>query len=190
MSQELQGLSQDARFELAMGAAGRARRNRPTALLIAAAAAMGVSGVLALWGFSTRQAEMRAFSREQADAVEVERLTAEWARLDRLEKEGADANAGRPITDLYTRLERLAERAGIKETIKTPHPNPSTRGAGTLTEYAYQDVKDPSLGALMEWMRLATGEVPGLELYSVVLRPEPTTWNLSVTFRRWEKTGS
>jgi len=184
-------LGDDARFELAMRAAGRARRNRPTALLVASAAAFVVALAAAAWGFSTRASARSAFVREQSDRAQIERLSAELTQLEERQRQAADAGAMRPIPDLYSRLEALATRAGMKSRPAPPQPVPSARPGGiTVTEYLYRDVRDPYLGSLLEWLRLAVTEIPGLELYGLTIKPEPNNWNLDVTFRRVERTGS
>jgi hypothetical protein len=37
-------------------------------------------------------------------------------------------------------------------------------------------------------VEIATRDVPGLEVYSVRIRPETNQWDLNVTFSRWERT--
>jgi hypothetical protein len=186
------GLSDEARFELAAAAAGRARRNRPTALLVFAGLALVVSLVGAAWGFSARATARAAFTREQHDNAEVQQLTAEWARLDKAEHEAGDTGVGKPLSDLYSRIQTMARNAGMKETTMTPRtPTNETRPGGlTVTTYPYADIKDPELKALMQWMANATSDIPGLELYEVKLSPDANNWTLGVTFRRWTKTGS
>ena len=42
----------------------------------------------------------------------------------------------------------------------------------------------------MEWVRMATSSIPGMEVTELKLRPDPTTgWTMDVTFRRWERAG-
>jgi len=125
-----------------------------------------------------------------ADQVEVDQMGKEWEKLDQQEREGGPGGAsgvGRPITDLYSRMEQLATRAGIKDKPQPPRPSESTRGAVKVVEYNYSNVKDPSLKALLEWARLATAEIPGMEVYGLTLKPDPNNWNLTITFRRWER---
>ena len=96
---------------------------------------------------------------------------------------------GGQMADLLSQLEGLATRAGLKEKPNPPRQNPQTRSGVTVTEYYYTNVKDASLKPLLEWLRLATAQIPGLEVYGLNLRPDPNNWNMTVTFRRWERKG-
>jgi hypothetical protein len=183
-------LSEDARFELAMAAAGRARRNRPTALLLAAGAAVVVAFLAAMWGIAARASAWSALVREQRASANLDRLSAEWSRLEDAKGEG-DPRAGGAYPGIQTKMEALAITAGMKAAPNHPRtPNAQKSGTIQIFEYHYIDVRDAELKALMEWMRLATAEIPGLEVTSVVLTPEATSWKLDVTFRRWERVGS
>jgi hypothetical protein len=184
-------MSDEARFELAMAAAGRARRNRPTALVVAGAAALALAAVLTIWGVSARATAWAALKREQGASASLDLLRAEWERLDEAQREGGDSQAGRVIRDLQAQMESLATRAGMKAIPNHPRiPTPSLRGGVQVYEYHYSEVRDPELKALVEWMRLATTEIPGLEVYSVILTPEANNWKLDVTFRRWQREGT
>lgn len=184
------GLSDDARFELAMNAAGHARRNRPTALVAASGAVFAASLIAALWGFSARVAAREAYRHEQADLAQVEVLKTEWTRLDESAKQAGSADATKPFPYLQSTIESCARNAGLKNVPQPPHLTANPRGPMTSNEYLYQDVKDPSLPALLEWIRQSMQQVPGLEVYQLVLRPQATDWSVNVTFRRLEKSGS
>lgn len=181
-------LTDDARFELAMGAAARERRNRPVALVIAAGLVLIIAAVVAATGIAGRASARARLKLVQQDQASVERMAADWAALDA--QAGASSSLGQPMPKLMSTLEDLAVgRAGMKEKPKTPRtaPQPPRNGI-VVTEYFYSDVRDPSLAALVEWVRLAT-EIAGLEVTSLDLTPDKQQWTMSVTFRRWERAG-
>jgi hypothetical protein len=185
------GLSDDARFELAMNAAGHARRNRPATLLIGAGAVLALSAVAAALGWSARLSARRAYVREQTERAQVDRLSAEWVRLDEATKQNAGAEATRPLTNLVSTVESCARNAGLKQIPQPPRTNNNPRGPGVVQiDYVYNDVRDASLPALLEWIRQSTVQVPGLEVTDLSLHPQATEWSVNVTFRRVEKAGS
>jgi len=51
----------------------------------------------------------------------------------------------------------------------------------------YTALKHEDLSVLMTWISSALADVPGLEVASVMLRPEAEKWSMDVRFTRWEK---
>jgi hypothetical protein len=183
-------MGEDAKFELAMAAAGRERINRPRALLVLAVVVMLVALVAAAWGLASRRSARASLTRALADQAAVETMAADWKKLLDEERDAGSEMMGKRMPDLLTQIEARATRAGLKDKPSPPRQNPQTRAGVTVTEYYYTNVKDPSLKALLEWLRLTTAEIGGLEVYSLNLRPDPNNWNMTVTFRRWERGGA
>lgn len=183
-------LSEDARFELAMNAAGHARRNRPTGLILGAGAAFVVSLVAAAWGLSSRLSAREAFRRQQANRETVDQLSGEWAKLDEAGKQGTSAESMRPFPNLVSTVETCARNAGLKTTPQPPHLTTTQLVGATDNKYTYNDVRDPSLPGLLEWIRQSASQVPGMEVYDLTLKPGATDWSINVTFRRVERAGS
>jgi len=182
-------LSDDDRFELAMGAAARERRNRPRGMVVAAGLLLLICGIVAITGLVARGSARAKLVQVRLDQAAIERMAMDWASMD--EQESASANTGQPLKNLYSTLEDLATgRAGLKDKPKPPRLSAAPPRSGiVVNEYHYTDVKDKSLKALIEWARLATIEVPGLEVVSIDLTPDPVNWTMNVTFRRWERAG-
>ncbi|MFN0134061.1 MAG: hypothetical protein ACKVW3_16220 [Phycisphaerales bacterium] len=183
-------LSDDARFELGMIAAGHERRSRPIGLFVVVCAALLLALVLAGTGLASRAAARARLRAALADQARAEQLAAELSQIEQQAKDALKGSTGAPIANLYSQMETFATRAGLKERPKTPRANTETRGGVVVNLYTYADIKDASLPALMEWLRLATSPddgIRGLEVYGLNLRPSPTDWTMTVTFRRWER---
>lgn len=184
-------MSDEARYELTMAAAARARANRPSALVAGAVVLLILAVVAMAWGLVARARAMSDLRAAQSEQARVEGLVGEWTALVDAERTqaGGKVGLGARISDLYTRMEQYATRAGLAKRPDTPRENPTTRPNTNIRviEYSYTNVKDPSLKALLEWVRIATAEVPGLEVYGITLKPDPNNWTMNVTFRRWER---
>ncbi|MBL9032482.1 MAG: hypothetical protein JNM80_12355 [Phycisphaerae bacterium] len=187
---QLTPLSDDARFELAMIASGHERRSRPVGLVIVVVAALVLALVLASSGLISRASARARLRSTLADQARAEQLLAEWTQIEQQAKDALKGSTGAPIANLYSQMENLATRAGMKDKPRTPRAKTETRAGVVVNEYTYADVRDPSLPALMEWLRLATSPdegIRGLEVYGLNLRPSPSDWSMTVTFRRWER---
>lgn len=185
---ERRTLSEDARFELAGSAAAAERRNRPTAILIAALLALAVGvGVLAS-SLGARASAGRALRLEQTREEQVVRLAAQFEAVDR-QRQNTGADAFAPIPDVLSRIEAAARDAGLTD--RPPIPNQRSERSEDLTrrDYAYSAMRDASLDKLLKWVELSTQSVPGLHVTAIELRPEQRAWQVIVTFSRWERQG-
>jgi hypothetical protein len=186
MSRADAALGDEARFELSLAAAGRERANRPRALVALALLVLVLAMLGAVWGLASRRSTIRALRVAQDEQVRVDQLLKEWDRLEKQQPSGAGPLGGK-IDGLYTKMEDLARRAGVKNKPDLPRQTETRRGDIKIIEYHYQNLKDASIKALLEWARLASTEIPGMEVYNLKLNPDPTNWTMNVTFRRWER---
>ena len=185
---ERAGESRDA---LVSAAAGNERRNRPVYLVAVAVvllAACLVSLAASLWAVGTAS---REFSRERAAATT---LASAVGRLKELEGQAGGGEKGpAPNDKILTMLQGAAERAGL-ENSKTLMPRPSppeNRGAGVQrVKFEYDAVRNEELEPLLLWLRYATEDIQGIEVYSVTLRPDANAWIMKVVFQRWQRAGS
>ncbi len=182
-------LADDARHELTFAAAARERRNRPMGLVAGAGVLLVIAGIAAAAGLASRAGAARAL-RAQAGARE--RIAAQVEELTSLraaEEASETGAAGEPIGQLVvtSRLEELANTVGLKEKPAPPRVTEVPKGKIRVKEFMYQNVRSDNLKGMLEWVRSAPQVVPGLEVYRLDLRAEPTVWAMIVTFRRWER---
>ncbi|MCL4221337.1 MAG: hypothetical protein KJZ65_08200 [Phycisphaerales bacterium] len=186
---EIRRMTEDERYEQAMSAAASERRNRPKHLLLIPLLLFCVAGlVLAFALFSRETARLRLEQQEMRYARLVEGVV----QLREINLKSAASNGqnslGEPISDLLSRMETYATQAGLQEKPRVPQQRKdSTRGA-VRQRYIYSGLTDRSLPALLDWLRIAQNNVPGLFVYSITLRPVPSRgWSMDVTFARWER---
>jgi hypothetical protein len=182
-------LSEESRFELTLAAAAKERRNRPVAALVLAGLVLAGAAVFAMYAVGVRAGARSELRRALADQAESEVRAAEWVRMS----QGGDQTprVGGRSEFRVSRMEELATRAEMKNRPNAPaSPEDKSRPGIVLHRHVYTGVQDPSLAALVEWVRLATEEIAGLEVESLKVRPEPVGWRMDVTFRRWERAGT
>jgi len=184
---------EESRETLRAAAAANERRNRP-AYLVAVAVLLLLACVLSLaWSLVARGAAAGEFAREKDTAMVLARAV---GRLKELQATGdAEGDKGAaPNDQILTMIQGAAERAGIqnpKQLFPRGPGTPENRSGGVQrVRFDYDQVRNESLEPLLLWMRYATESVPGLEVYSVKLRPEANEWVMQVTFQRWQRAGA
>lgn len=180
--------SAERRARLAMVAAQSARGNRPAALIVVTVAACAAAMVYLAWAAFTLRAADRALSRERMIAAETVQLAGELVTLRSRASSEGDAG-GQPITQIRSRIQALAGEAGVTGRVPVPTDRFDTLGKSVRRRFEFTNVTDESLPALLEWVNRAVAEIPGLEVYSISVRPAPNNWVMNVSFSRWEKPG-
>lgn len=186
-------LSRDDRDELAAVAASNARRNRPTHLVIAAVVLLVGSLAMAGSAYLSRQAAEKALSRYQYENVEA---TALIARINEIKAKssgtpggGENAQLGLydPIDDILRRLIDISTRAGVSTGAPQESSRPPVEGF-VRREYRYSATV-PSPDVLMSWVRMVGEQIPGMQVVSIALTPNPAarTWSVNITFARLER---
>lgn len=191
-------LSRDDRDELAAVAAAAARRNRPAHLVVAAVVLLFGSLALAGSAFLSRRSAERSLQRYTAENVRaqalIEKINEVRAETSGEPRPGAGpARVGLydPIPTILTRLIDLAREAGITVGAAQEAP-PRTAGSFTRREYRYANVTCQSVDDVLRWIRRVGEELPGMQVISLTLVPQPATrnWLVSLTFARLERSGN
>jgi hypothetical protein len=183
------GLSEEARFELAVAAGAQEKRNRPVGLVVIGCVVLAVSLVLASVALATRNSALHDRRKALADEKAVEQMARDWQGLIAQERLAPGTGVGEKMPGLLSRMEQLAREAGVKTTPQNPQTKVDQKSGIVVTEYTYGNVKDDSLAALLGWIQRAL-EIPGMELTGLKLKADAKGWSLDeATFRRWERAG-
>lgn len=179
-------LSPDDRYELALEAESAARRNRPSHLVVAAGLVFILS--CAALGFTSCHAS-RAASDLERRISQRDTIADLLAELRALEPGGDDAGVDvmGPYLGFLSEMEEIAERVGIEGKLAFPRERRSPDLAGERVTYDYT-VKGGTLGPLLSFVDEATGQIPGLRVARLALRPRNDQWELDARFERWERT--
>lgn len=178
------------RHELAAGASRAERQNRPRyliamALLLLAVAAIYLVSSVAAWRSASKEYTAQRRNAEHA----VERS----ARFRDLEEQ---ARRARPVAvssgqDARELIVNAGPKAGLKNSVPVPRKVGDRAGPGgvAVQKYISNGVQDESLEALVRWMETAGRDVPGLEVYTLKVKPVANAWSVDVTFAKREVGG-
>jgi hypothetical protein len=178
---------EEARLAMAAVAARAERLNQPSILLYLAA--LLLLAALIFLGVEFR-ASLSASSHLSSEKSQAEETIQKAGRLKALrEAAQAEPSLSQPATQVRTRIEQAGVDVGLKNRV----PLPTTRterppGLGSMQTRFDYEVRDEDLQRLLQWTQKAVTDVPGLEVYSISLRPEAHQWILRVSFSRWERT--
>lgn len=182
----------ESRYELATIAAGAARRNRPTHLIVIGFVLAAVAALALLVSFMQYQSAQTALSRQGTFGREVLDRIAELKAWQKVAADGKTRPVSTAQTEVGSILQSAAARAGIKTSanlIPSRSQTPTRFQDVQRRKISYDDVRDESLDVLLKWLENAQKDVPGLEVYDLQIRPEANVWAMKVTFARWERVG-
>jgi hypothetical protein len=186
-------ISEEARFELTLAAGARERRNRPLWMVAGAVLVLAITAIAALTGVVAHRSARAQLQRGLEDLASVEHMAAQFRALDAVASQAGQSQLGQPMQRLQSNLEALATRAGFTTPplARNEDPSPPNESGIIVRRLNYFDVREPSLGKILEWLRLATQDpgsrIPGLEIESLRLKPEGNAWNMNLRLRRWER---
>lgn len=179
-------LDAEQRFELASIAARDERRNRPAHWLLFATLFFVFSLLALFWAGWSRAAAEKSLGDQRYIAQQTSEIC---GQILALRKQGAEQGdrASQPVSQIRSRLQAIGVEAGIKGKIPLPKDDEERKGASKRVKFTFANVQDESLPALLGWLDRAVNEIPGVEVYSVSIRPQANQWLLNVTFARWER---
>ncbi|MEZ6317275.1 MAG: hypothetical protein R3B49_00785 [Phycisphaerales bacterium] len=180
-------MTEDERYDGAAIAAATERRNRPRHFVVLGAAALGIALLALLFAWTARGTAREQLDARRAEMAQIESLGNELAALRSAKLVRTDDDTlFRTPSDMLTRLSDLASEAGLESEPPVPVERPVNLEAGRRREWPYS-VTDPSLDALLAWVRLAVERIPGTFPQTIELRPAGNRWRLDVTFARYER---
>lgn len=182
----------EARFELATLAAGAARRNRPTHLIVIGFVLAAVAAIALLVGFTQYASAQEALRVQRTFGKDILDRIGELKRWQQVAAEGKAKPVNQQL-EIGGTLQDSAKKAGLKnwatlEPATGRRPQPQKFGDVQRRLIPYNEVRDESLETLLRWLETAAKDVPGLEVYDLTVRPEANVWAMKVTFARWERT--
>jgi hypothetical protein len=162
------------------------RSNRPTSLVLLAAAALGLALCFVAYYAMARVSAASSFQQANTRANQIGLLVSKLQSFDKANEAMREQFA--PLANLQTQIADAATAAGLKS---RPAPQTPVSGpaAGDLVRrtWRYNDIREESLEKSFDWINRCVRTIPGLELTGLVVRPESQNWKVEVTFGRWER---
>lgn len=183
---KLRPLSEDERFDLVRLAMAHERRNHPLRLLIVGAALLIVAAAAAGYGWYAKVGAERSLRTQTASSRSTGELISKYKALQSRTTQDDGTGPAAATGPVLTRIQRIAEAAGVTTNIGIPSEKPGLPGQIQRRDYAYR-VSD-RLGPLLRWVRDVVQQVPGMEVRSLTLTvsSRASEWTVDVTFSRWE----
>lgn len=183
--------AEEDRLDLAAAALRNERHNRPTYLVVGAGLLLVVCAAFLVWSLFARASAGRELDRQREVATKLAAAVGRLKDLQTASTSPGAMKANAQIEDIRSRLQTAAARADVTDAAKLiPRHVAKAKSPGLQrVHFDFDAVRDPRLEPLLKWLRTATEEIPGLEVYSVTLKPEQSGWMMKVTFTRWETAG-
>ncbi|MEL6740887.1 MAG: hypothetical protein AAFP26_09565 [Planctomycetota bacterium] len=179
-------MSDDDREDLAAIADAASRRNRPLWMVVGGALLLAIALIWLMLAVRSVGASERGARAAERRLEGVRQLAAEFEALQAVATSVGPSERGRPIPDLLSRIEAIAERSGMAATPAVPQRTNDAVPGGRRVRLRY-NVNDPSLEAVLAWVDAASSEVPGLYPYSISITPGGQRWTMTVVFARFER---
>ncbi len=177
------------RLELASKAASSERSKRPRHWILLAGLLLAGSLASVVFSWQSSRAAGLALSRQQTIAEDTLESAGRLRALQTAAASGGPS-ISEPTTQVLSRIERAGIDTGLRDPVKLPKETRKDQArpgvAALATRWTYE-VRDPSLPTVLEWIKASTQTVPGLEVQSVVVRPEASVWLVTVVFVKWER---
>jgi hypothetical protein len=181
-------LSADDRYELASRAQNQQRLNAPKHLIVLGVMLLVIALIALGIAWQTQSAAAEKNGRAARDMIKIENLIADITLLQATLSTDTDSDILKPQPDILSKLEAMGERAGLASGIGLPN-NQSSRPEGDLIlrSYPYRNIRDRSLESLINWVRLAEQEIPGLHVREISIQPRSNAWSMDVVLARYER---
>lgn len=180
-------MTPDDRYELATRAQNQQRSNSPRHLIMLGALLLVISLIVLGVTWQTQAAAAKTNAQTARDLVKIENLIIEIEALKLAQSSKTEEDIYKPLPDILSTLQNLAKQAQFESDLGLPR-NPINRPEGNaiLKTYPYI-VSDPSLEHLLDWVRLAQQQIPGLQVRELSIQPRNQNWTMSVVLARYER---
>jgi hypothetical protein len=180
-------LTADDRYELAMRAQNQQRLNSPKHLIVLGILLLVVSLVAFGVAWQTQRSALEKNELAARDLARVESLIQDIQSLQAAQAVNPNDEMLRPLPGILSTLENLGERAGLDAVGLPRNQGSRTEGDAELKTYPYNNVRAQSLESLLNWVRLAEQEIPGLHVRELTIEPRTTAWSMDVVLARYER---
>lgn len=180
-------LSADDRYELATQAQNQQRLNYPQHLIVLGLLLVFVSIVVLAIAWQIRSKAQESNFKHANGLVQIDDLINQIRALEEERLNNPQQDIYKPIPDMRSRLSRFASQAKLENELGLPK-NSTSRPEGDARRMTFPyTVRDPSLEHLLDWIKISTQQIPGLQVTDLTIKPANQDWTMSVTLSRYER---
>ena len=180
-------LSPDDRYELASRAQSQQRLNYPKHLIVLGAFLVIISLVVLFVAWRSLSAAQKTHERKAYQLTQIQEIIGNINTLEQSQANNTGLDQFQPINDILSKFKQYARQAKLSKELGLPkQPKSRNMGNAKLLTYPYA-VRDPSLEHLLNWVKISTNQIPGLEVTDMTIKPGKQDWLLTITFSRYER---
>lgn len=180
-------LSPDDRYELASRAQNQQRLNNPRHLIMLGVVLVLISLILLVVAWQTQAKAHQESGRRARALVKIEQLIGEIQTLRATQSTSTELDIYQPIPGILSKLQGYGREAQLANDVGLPR-NSTTRPEGNAKLITYPfTLRDPSLQHLLDWVRIAQREIPGLQVRELSIQPANQNWTMTVVLARYER---
>jgi len=181
-------LSADDRYELASRAQNQQRLNYPKHLIVLGVLLVIISIIILVVAWQARAGAQTSNTRRAYQLTQIEALIANIQTLEQSQTTETSQDQFQPIPDILSKFKQYARQAKLSTELGLPNqPKSRMMGNARLMTYPYA-IRDPSLEHLLDWVKISTSQIPGLEVTDMMVKPGKQDWLLTITLSRYERT--
>ncbi len=182
----------EIRQERAASAAATARSNLPTSVFVLSLGLFAVAFIALIWCIIARQTATAKLDAQMAQANSIFRSIDEIKSLRAQIARVKDTRSNEPMTGVPLRLQQATTNPKLSAALASPGAKEvlttGSKESGLVQKrYTVSLIQHDSIEDIMSWIEKALTDIKGLEVESIDLTPTANTWNLNITFSRWEK---
>ena len=180
-------MSSDDRYELASIAQNQHRLNNPKHLLGMGIFVVILSVIFLAIAWQSRSSATKALANDTRTLENIRELIADITSLEESQANSSGQDQFKSIPDILSQFKRFGVQAKLEHDIGLPKdPKSRPEGNAKLMTYPYT-LRDESLEHLLDWIRISTEQIPGLEVTDLTIKPARNDWTMTVTLSRYER---
>ena len=180
-------LSDDDRYELANRAQNQQRVNSPRHFVVFGIILLMVAIVILASAWRSQSSAIKQNQQAARKLVEVQNAISNIRALEAQSDSATENKDFDPIPGILSKIEGLGSQANLKNPIKVPQQGERVEGEAILKSYSYTNINEPSLEKMLDWVRLAEQEIPGLHVREITIKPRQQYWSMDVVLGRYER---
>jgi type II secretory pathway pseudopilin PulG len=181
-------LSADDRYELASRAQNQERVNSPRHFVAFGIVLLVIAFVVLVSAWRSQVNSVKQNEFAATTLVDIENTIEEIRALEAQGDSSPDSGIYDPLPDILSTIQSLGKEANLKSDVRLPrNQGERTEGEAILKTYPYDNINDPSLERLLDWVRLAEEKIPGLHVREISITPRQQHWSMNIVLARYER---